>query len=126
MPANDSAYLTAMQFKELLASGRVSALELLKLHLARVAKLNPAYNAVVALDEEGARQQARKADDVFARGIDLGPLHGIPMTIKDTFEVTGMPATCGPIYGTERPSTTSLRSNWTDGSILATSQNSTS
>jgi amidase len=115
-----------MQFKELLASGRVSALELLKLHLARVAKLNPAYNAVVALDEEGARQQARKADDVFARGIDLGPLHGIPMTIKDTFEVTGMPATCGPIYGTERPSTTSLRSNWTDRSILATSQNSTS
>jgi amidase len=68
---------------------------LLELHLARVKKLNPAYNAVVALDEEGARQQARGADDAFARGINLGPLHGIPMTIKDTFEVVGMPATCG-------------------------------
>jgi amidase len=52
MPANDSAYLTATQFKELLTSRRVSALELLELHLARVKKLNPAYNAVVALDEE--------------------------------------------------------------------------
>jgi amidase len=95
MTADDSGYLTAWQFKELLISRRVSVLELLELHLARVRKLNPAYNAVVALDEEGARQQARIADEAFARGIDLGPLHGIPMTIKDTFEVVGMPATCG-------------------------------
>jgi amidase len=95
MTADDPEYLTAKQFKELLTSRRVSALELLELHLARVKKLNPVYNAVVALDEEGARQQARVADDAFARGIDLGPLHGIPMTIKDTFEVVGMPTTCG-------------------------------
>jgi amidase len=95
MTADDSEYLSAWQFKELLRSRRVSALELLELHLARVKKLNPAYNAIVALDEEGACQQARIADDAFARGIDLGPLHGIPMTIKDTFEVMGMPTTCG-------------------------------
>jgi hypothetical protein len=53
MTADDSGYLTAWQFKELLISRRVSVLELLELHLAQVRKLNPAYNAVVALDEEG-------------------------------------------------------------------------
>jgi amidase len=91
----DMHYLTAGQLKDALASRKVSALELLDLHLARVKVLNPIYNAVVALDEEGARRQARAADEVFAKGIDLGPLHGLPMTIKDSFAVAGMAATCG-------------------------------
>jgi amidase len=95
MPVADMHYLTAVQLKDALASRKVSALELLDLHLARVKALNPVYNAVVALDEEGARRQARAADEAFAKGLDLGALHGLPMTIKDSFAVAGMAATCG-------------------------------
>jgi amidase len=95
MPNERAEYLTAGQMKGLLVSRNASALELLDLHLERVAKLNPVFNAVVALDEEGARRQARAADDAFARGMHPGPLHGVPMTIKDTFEVVGMPTTSG-------------------------------
>jgi amidase len=95
MPVGQLEYLTAVQMKGLLASRKASALELLDLHLERVRKLNPVFNAVVALDEVGARRQARAVDDALARGMPLGPLHGLPMTIKDTFEVTGMPTTSG-------------------------------
>jgi amidase len=92
---NDICFLTATEQRELLTSRRISAVELLDAHLARVRSANPTYNAVVALDEEGARQQARRADEQLARGDAVGPLHGLPMTIKDSFAVTGMPTTCG-------------------------------
>jgi len=73
----------------------IGSLELLELFLDRVNKLNSPINAVVALDVEGARRRAREADEALARGQVLGALHGLPMTIKDTYEVTGMPATAG-------------------------------
>ncbi|MBR1177199.1 amidase [Bradyrhizobium sp. KB893862 SZCCT0404] len=95
MPEIDMTYSTARAMKEALAARKVSALELLDLHLARVKALNPVYNAVVALDEEGARERARAADEASARGHGNGPLHGIPMTIKDSFAAVGMAATCG-------------------------------
>jgi amidase len=95
MSQTETAFLTGRQLRELLISRKVSAVELLDLHLKRVSKLNPVYNAVVALNEENARHQARAADDALARGVDLGPLHGLPMTVKDSFEVVGMTATCG-------------------------------
>ena len=74
---------------------QVGARELLELQLAHVETYNPAYNAVVVLDEEGARAAADAIDDARARGVELGPLAGLPMTIKDAFEVVGMTATCG-------------------------------
>ena len=79
----------------LLRDGEVSAVELLDLHLERVAAVNGDLNAIVALDEDGARQQAKRIDAARARGEDPGALAGLPMTIKDVFEVVGMPATCG-------------------------------
>jgi amidase len=95
MPANDTCFLTATEQKALLASRQVSAVELLETHLAQVKRVNPSCNAVVALDEEGACRQARVADEKLARGERTGPLHGLSMTIKDSFAVTGMAATCG-------------------------------
>jgi len=95
MPGTEMNDLTASEMKDALASRKVSAQELLELHLDRVKALNPVYNAVVALDEEGARSQARAADEAIAKGIGVGPLHGVPMTIKDSFAVAGMAATCG-------------------------------
>jgi amidase len=88
-------YRTATELLKLLAGGRISASELLEENLARMRKVNPLVNAVVALDEDGARKAARNADEARVRGAELGPLHGLSMTIKDTFEVVGMTATCG-------------------------------
>jgi amidase len=88
----------------LLRDGKVSATELLDLQFERVAAVNPALNAIVALDEDGAREQARRIDAARARGEDVGPLGGLPMTLKDVFEVVGMPATCGfPHLAEHRP-----------------------
>ncbi|WP_092237055.1 amidase [Bradyrhizobium sp. Gha] len=95
MSTDDLCYFTATHQKALLASRRISTLELLELHLDRVKRVNPSCNAVVALDEEGARRQARAIDEGMARGEKVHALHGLPMTIKDSFAVAGMAATCG-------------------------------
>ena len=84
--------------KELAADIRkrkIGCLELLDLYLARVEKHNPALNAIVAMDIEGARKRARAADRALARKQAWGPLHGVPMTIKESYDVVGMPTTWG-------------------------------
>ncbi len=73
----------------------VSSRELLEHYLARVERLNPPLNAVVTLDPDGARLAADAADASLARGEDTGPLHGVPMTIKDSYQTAGMRTTCG-------------------------------
>lgn len=73
----------------------VSSRELLEHYLARVERLNPTLNAVVTLDVEGARAAADAADAAIARRDTLGPLHGLPMTIKDAFETRAVRSTCG-------------------------------
>ncbi|HMO42208.1 MAG TPA: amidase family protein, partial [Phenylobacterium sp.] len=78
-----------------LASGRVGAVDLLKAVLARHEQTHHALNAVVAADLERALERARAIDDLRARGDSLGPLAGLPMTIKDTLDVSGMPASAG-------------------------------
>ncbi|MBQ0888663.1 amidase [Streptomyces sp. RM72] len=75
---------------------RISSRELLEQHLEHIAKANPKLNAVVTLDAEAARAAADKADQHLATtGKTLGPLHGLPMTVKDALEVEGMRTTCG-------------------------------
>ena len=78
-----------------LQSGQISATELLELHLKHIARYNPQLNAIVIPNEEQARQQAAAADDARARGESLGPLHGLPLTIKDCIEVAGLRTTAG-------------------------------
>ena len=62
-----------------------SCVEILDAFLKRVEEVNPKINAVVALDAERALERARKADEQVFKGEKLGPLHGLPMTIKDAF-----------------------------------------
>ena len=84
--------------KELAADIRrkkIGCLELLDLYLSRVDKHNPALNAIIVTDVEGARKRARAADRALARKQVWGPLHGVPMTIKECFNVVGMPSTWG-------------------------------
>ncbi len=78
-----------------LASKRISAVELLKAVLARHAETHADLNAVVTADPERALERARALDDARVRGEPLGPLAGLPMTVKDTFDVAGMAASSG-------------------------------
>jgi amidase len=78
-----------------LAAKRVSAVELLKAELERHAQTHRALNAVVAMDAERALDQARAVDDLRAKGESVGLLAGLPMTVKDTFDVVGLPASAG-------------------------------
>ncbi len=78
-----------------LAAGTLSSVELLDHFRQRVERLNGRINAVIATDFDGARQRARNCDEAVARGERLGPLHGLPITIKDSFQAVGMPTTSG-------------------------------
>lgn len=78
----------------LLAGGRISAAELLELHLSRIERLNPTLNAVVALDVAKARAAALASDARRRAGQD-GALEGLPITIKDAFDVAGHVSTAG-------------------------------
>lgn len=73
----------------------IGARELLEHFIARVELHNPKINAVVARDFEAARARAAAADEALARGEIWGPLHGLPMTIKDAYEVKGLRTTGG-------------------------------
>ncbi len=73
----------------------VSAVELLQAHLDRIARLNGAINAVVVLDTDAAMARARAADAALASGESWGPLHGLPMTVKESFDLPGTPTTFG-------------------------------
>lgn len=96
--------LSASQLADALAQGRIGSRELLEHYLARIARRNEAVNAVIALNVEQARRRADEADAATRRGERWGPLHGLPMTIKDTWEVPGMPCTAGaPQYRDHRP-----------------------
>ncbi|WP_417515542.1 amidase [Minwuia sp.] len=78
-----------------IAAGRTTSEAVLDHYLDRVDAHNGAINAVVATDVEAARARARAADQATAEGRSWGPLHGLPMTIKDCFEVVGMACTAG-------------------------------
>lgn len=80
---------------ELLRARRLGAVELLDLHLARIQRHNPALNAVVGIDDGRARAQAIAADAASVRDDRRGRLHGLPMTLKDSYAVAGMRTTCG-------------------------------
>lgn len=78
-----------------LAGKRISAVELLQASLAREAETHARLNAVVTRDPERAFTRAEAIDDLRAKGASLGVLAGLPMTVKDTLDVVGMPATSG-------------------------------
>src|SRR5215204_470357 len=72
----------------------ISSRELTESLLARIDAVNPAVNAVVELRREAALQEAAAADEAVGGGV-LGPLHGVPMTIKESFNVAGLHTTWG-------------------------------
>jgi amidase len=91
----DLIFSTATELAAAISKRQVSAVEALDAHLAQIARHNPRLNAIVTLDEEGARLRAREADEALARGDIWGPLHGVPMTLKDGHATAGMRTTSG-------------------------------
>jgi amidase len=96
---NKLADCSATELVKNLKEKQIGSLELLEFYFERYTRLNPGINAIVATDFENARKKAKAADNSIARGKVIGPLHGLPMTIKDNIEVTGMPTTYGvPLF----------------------------
>jgi amidase len=91
----DLHFRSATSLMRGLRQGEFSARELLEHFLARIDRLNPSINAVILQDRPGARARADAADAARARGESLGALHGLPMTVKESYDVAGMPTTWG-------------------------------
>jgi amidase len=87
--------LSATDMASGVASGAFSASDLIEAHLIRIEDTNPQYNAIVSCFPEDARRAAARADMQKASGESLGPLHGVPFTVKNNIDVAGSPTTYG-------------------------------
>ena len=91
----DRAFSSATELSGQLRDRRLGCLELLDFYLARAERYNPELNAIIVWQIDHARERARAADAALARGERWGPLHGLPMTVKESFNVAGLPTTFG-------------------------------
>lgn len=91
----DLAFRSAVDLAGEIRAKRIGCRELLEHYLARVERYNPRINAIIVTDLARARQRADAADAALARGEIWGPLHGVPMTIKESYDVAGLPTTWG-------------------------------
>jgi len=91
----DLTGLPAIEMARLIREKTISPLELADAHLDRIEKLNPRLNAFVEVQPERVRVEARKAEEAVSAGETLGPLHGVPVSIKSSVEVTGMKCEAG-------------------------------
>jgi amidase len=91
----DIAFAPATRLATLIGKKKIGCLELLDHYLARLEKYNPAVNAIVVTDIPRARKRARVADRALAKGDLWGPFHGVPMTVKESFNIAGLPTTWG-------------------------------
>jgi amidase len=92
---DDLVFVPANQLARTIRQRHASALEVLEAHLAHIARHNPALNAIVTLDEQGARQRAEAADRALAQGQVWGPLHGVPFTLEDIHATAHIRSTWG-------------------------------
>jgi len=102
-------FLSAIELARRMRTGEVSAREVAAAHVDRIAAVNPAVNAIVTIVAAHAAEGARLADDAFARGESLGPLHGLPIAHKDLVATAGIRTTSGsPIYARTVPDSDDL------------------
>ena len=95
MDPSDLVFSSAHEAADAIRRGEVSSLALMEGIFDRIDRFNPALNAVVTLMREEALVCALEADEALARGELWGPLHGVPVTIKDCFDVAGVRTTAG-------------------------------
>ena len=94
---NAMAFAPAHELARAIRDGEISSRELLETFVDRVERLNGPVNAVVTLDLDRARAAAARADESIARGDPVGPLHGLPITVKDAIETEGIRSTGGAV-----------------------------
>ncbi len=92
---SDIAFASAHDLAARIRSGEIRSREVLELYIERTERFNPALNAIIATDLDGARAAADAADAAVARGEISGPLHGVPMTFKESYDAAGMVTTWG-------------------------------
>src|SRR5947209_9102377 len=93
--SNSLPFHTAKQLAAAIRKKKIGCVELLDLYLERIEAHNPALNAIIAMDIEGARKRAKAADKAVKAGKKLGPLHGVPMTLKESYDIAGYATTWG-------------------------------
>lgn len=96
LAGEDISWLPAWQITGKIASGELSTVAVTEHFLERIQRLDPTLHAFRTLDVQGARDQARAADEWQRSGKPLGPLHGIPMAVKEHTAVKGLPVVNGP------------------------------
>ena len=89
------AFKSATEAATAIRTGQTTSIELTRHILKRVARYNPKLNSIVALMTEQALTRAREADEAHSKGINWGSLHGVPVTVKDHYEIKGVVTTCG-------------------------------
>jgi amidase len=88
-------FLSASELSVKIASGEISSRSVVEAFIEQVRSQNPTWNAIVFLNEREALRQADQADKDLAAGKSHGLLHGVPITVKDTYSVKGIPVTSG-------------------------------
>ena len=96
-PSTDLIAMSATKLAQLIREGQVSATDAVTAYVARIQKVNPKLNAVVQTCFDRAFAEAKTADAALARGSLMGPLHGVPMTIKDSIDTAGVISTAGTV-----------------------------
>src|SRR3954468_571379 len=86
---------SARELAQRIGDGELTAVEVIRAHVARITAVNPALNAVCVPRFEAALTEARAADEKRARGEPLGPLHGVPISVKECLDLAGTPSTFG-------------------------------
>lgn len=94
---NELIYASAKTQAQALRDKKISCVELVNAHLSRIEEVNPKLNAMVQLRDDLARKEAISADKAIAQGEELGPLHGVPVTQKDSIEAEGLICTSGTL-----------------------------
>ena len=95
MERNEIPFLSATELAEMYRSGQVSPVEATEAYLARIEQVDPALNSYITVTAEQARAEARQAQEEISAGQVRGPLHGIPVAVKDQFCTAGVATTGG-------------------------------
>jgi Asp-tRNA(Asn)/Glu-tRNA(Gln) amidotransferase A subunit family amidase len=94
---SDLTFLSALDMAKQVRLKKISPVELVEAQLAKIEKLNPQLNAFVEVDAERARRAAKLAEEAVATDQALGPLHGVPISIKSSIEVAGLCCEAGTL-----------------------------
>lgn len=107
--SNDLVFTPAVEQAQMIRTGQISSRDLVQAHLDQIERVDPSVNAMVTMVAESAIEQAGRADEKQASGAELGPLHGLPIAIKDLQNTAGILTTHGsPIYANNVPDSDAL------------------